>query len=147
MISSKKKALHKEWVPAVKDVNGVPIVNKYKYLGTYLNPKLTMKTQLETIQKKSNFLFVQLYPYLSSATADARKDIWKTMVMPLFNALFILVGFGQSDTEVERMNTLMIGTFKRFLMIPKTTNSELVWNMIGDNVNEIRRRMKFNAAE
>ena len=122
-------------------------MSKYKYLGTYFSPKLTMKAQIETIQKKSNFLYVKLYPYLSKATADARKDIWKTMVMPLFNALFVLVSFGQSDTEVERVNTVMIGTFKRYLMIPKTTNSEIVWSMIGDDVNEIRMRMKFNTAE
>jgi len=78
------------WVPTIKDICGVPIVTKYKYLGTYLDSKLTMNFQIECIERKSNFLFARLYPYLSYATADARKDMWRTMVLPLFNALLVL---------------------------------------------------------
>ena len=82
-----------EWVPTRKDIEGVPLVNKYKYLGYYLDCKLTLKTQLEFIRRKSDFLFVKLYPYLSNASADGRRDMWQTMVRPLFNAALIFIRF------------------------------------------------------
>lgn len=81
--------IESNWIPTIKDISGVPIVTKYKYLGTYLDSKLTMKCQIECIERKSNFLFARLYPYLSCATADARKDMWRTVILPLFNALLV----------------------------------------------------------
>lgn len=142
-----QKVTHQEWTPALNEINGIPVVNKYKYLGTYLDSKLTMRTQVESIKKKSNFLFVKLYPYLKNATADGRRDIWKTMVVPLFNAVFMLAMFDKSESEVKKINTELLGTFKRYLMIPKTTNSDIVWEMIGDDFDEITKRLKNNAAE
>ena len=65
-----------EWASAIQEIAGIPIVGVYKYLGTCLDSKLSMKTQLESIKKKkANFLYVKLYPYLVSATADGRRDM------------------------------------------------------------------------
>jgi len=74
------RTLEKEWLPTCKEIQEIPIVNKYKYLGTYLDCKLTIQTQLDFIRRKSNFLFVKLYPYLSNATAGGRKDMWRTIL-------------------------------------------------------------------
>ena len=112
-----------------------------------MEPKLTMTTQLESIKKKANFLFVKLYPYLINASADGRRDMWKTMVVPLFNPVLLMCKFEKSKTEAEKVNTLMLMTFKRYLMIPKNTSSELVCDMIGDYYDEIAARKKHNAAE
>ena len=81
------------WGPATKEISGVPIVQKYKYLGTYLDSKLLMQTQLDFIQRKSDHLFVRLYPYLVNASADGRKDMWQTMICPSFNAVLVLLEF------------------------------------------------------
>ena len=78
-----------KWIPTMSEISGIPIVSVYKYLGTYMEPKLTMSTQLENIKKKANFLFVKLYPYLINASADGRRDMWKTMVVPLFNQYYL----------------------------------------------------------
>ena len=59
----------------------------------------------------------------------------------------MLAMFDKSEIEVRRINIELLGTFKRFLMIPKTTNSEIVWEMIGDDFDEITKRLKHNAAE
>src|SRR5689334_14871664 len=61
------KVVSREWVPTEKDISGIPIVSKYKYLGTHLDVKLTMRTQLAHIKNKSDSLFIKLYPYLSNA--------------------------------------------------------------------------------
>ena len=135
------------WVPTIRDIGGVPIVTKYKYLGTYLDSKLTMNFQIECIERKSNFLFARLYPYLSYATADARKDMWRTMVLPLFNALLVLLYFEKAKTNSWKVLRLLIGTFKRFLMIPKNTSTALVYEMIGINIPELVAINAVNSEE
>ena len=91
--------IESNWTLTIRDISGVPIVTKYKYPGTYLASILTMNCQIECIERKSNFLFTRLCPYLSCATADARKDMWRTMVFPLFNALLILLYFEKAKTN------------------------------------------------
>jgi hypothetical protein len=127
----------KEWKVEINDINGVPIVPKYKYLGTILDNKLVMKTQLNFIRKKADYLYVQLYPYLSNASADGRKDMWRTMVFPLFNAILIQLYFEPAINDIDWMIKLYHYTFKRFLMIPKTTNTEIIEEMIGLNLNNL----------
>jgi len=141
------KTKTRKWISASKEgINGIPIVSKYKYLGTYLDSKLTMKTQLNFIRKKSNHLFVKLYPYLTSATAQGRKDMWRTMVSPLFTGILALLHFGKSLSHHKKMIALWRETFRKFMLIPKNTNSELVDDMIGIDLYELRDYNAENAA-
>src|ERR1700691_2109182 len=117
--------------PNIKDIGGVPIVSKYKYLGTVLDSKLTMETQLDFIRKKSNFLFTKLYPYLTNATAGGRKDMWRTMVCPLFNGLLALFYFEDSDINMGNFFGLLYSTFKKFMLIPQSTNCFIVDETLG----------------
>jgi hypothetical protein len=136
-----------EWVPATEDICGVPVVTKYKYLGTYFDPKLSMNIQIDSIKKKSNFLFTKLYPYLSNATADARKDMWRTMVLPLFNALLILLYYEKAKTNSWKVMRLLVMTFKRYLLIPKNTSTTLVYEMMGIDISEIVASNAVNSEE
>ena len=88
--NEENKKVKIKWIPTLNEISGIPIVSVYKYLGTYMEPKLTMTTQLENIKKKANFLFVKLYPYIINASADGRRDMWKTMVVPLFNPVLLM---------------------------------------------------------
>ena len=45
---------HSEWVPADGEILGILVCSKYKYLGTYLTSKLTLKSQIVLIKKKSS---------------------------------------------------------------------------------------------
>ena len=68
-----KQTKSRVWETKKKDVNGVPIVDKYKYRGTLFEFKLTEQSQLNSIKRKSNWIFTKLYPYLSHASADSRR--------------------------------------------------------------------------
>ena len=120
----------KEWQPFTKEVGGVPIVNQYKYLGTFLDSKLTLKPQLNHIRTKSNFIFTKLYPYLSQASADGRRDMWQTMVAPLFDGILMLAYHEENKVSLENTARLWIGTFKKFLLLPKNTNTDLIKELI-----------------
>ena len=68
------------------------------------------------------------------------------MVALLFNVVFMLAIFDKSESEVE-VDIGLLGTYTKYLIIPKTTNSGIVWEMIGDNFEEFTKRLKHNAAE
>ena len=126
-----------QWQIARQNLEGIPIVEKYKYLGTYLDTKLTENEQLKFISRKINWLCIKLYPYLNNASADGRRDMWWTMAAPLFYGLMALVWEEKSVTSLTKVYDLWRGSFKRFLLIPKTTNTELIDNMIGVHLTDI----------
>jgi hypothetical protein len=129
-----KKTVKIRWIPDQKEIEGVPICEKYKYLGTILTPKLTCGEQIAHIKRKSAHIFVKLYPYLMNATADARRDMWQTMVRPLFDACFVLLEYEPSESQKENLRRLWRRTFKQFLMIKKRTNTILVQEMTGSDL-------------
>lgn len=124
------------WSPGQKSILGVPLCTKYKYLGTWLDNKLTCGPQINYIKKKAAHLFTKLFPYLSHASADGRRDMWQTMVAPLFNAALVLLEFEPSECHRANLERLKRVTFKRFLMISKRTNTILVDDMIRKNLAE-----------
>ncbi len=129
------------WQPSINSIRGIPICESYKYLGTYLTPKLSSDPQLMFIKRKSAHLFSRLYPYLANASADARRDMWQTMVAPLFNAVLTLLHFEPSRCHRKKAEILWRGTFKEFLLISKRTNSILVDGMINRNLRDLSQRM------
>ena len=87
-------------------------------------------------------MYIKLYPYLINASADGRRDMWKTMIAPLFNGIIAYMGIENSVTRLTKIYDLWRATFKRFMMIPKSTPIELVYVMIGTDLREI---VKINA--
>ena len=74
------------------------------------------------------------------------QKLWRTMIYPLFNALLILLYFENSESYHQKMLKLWRQTFKRFMMIPKSTNSDLVDEMIGIDLIELIVRNVQNSA-
>jgi len=68
-------------------VLGIPVVSKYKYLGLWLNRKLTLDDQLAHIRRKANFIALKLSPLLHKVSLDYRKNLWEIFVKPLFEFL------------------------------------------------------------
>ena len=71
--------------------------------------------------------------------------MWKTMIAPLFNSILLLIEEETSITAINKILRAWTGSFKRFLMIPKSTNDELVHEMIGTNFEELVHMNTINA--
>ena len=110
---------------------------QYKYLGTILTPKLSLGEQMAFINRKSAHIFSKLYPYLQNASAEGRRDMWQTMIRPLFDAAFVLLKYEPSETHKENLKRMWRGTFKRFLLLKKRTNTKLIEKMTACNLEEI----------
>jgi len=141
-----KDIIVNQWRPTQREFGGIPIVEKYKYMGTYLDSKLTPTEQLNYIRKKSNWLCTKLYPYLANATAEGRRDMWTTMVYPLFYGVLVLMRAEESVSELSNTMRLWLSTFKRFMLIPESTNTDLVLEMIGIDIIELMNTNLENAS-
>ena len=63
---------------------GIPVLDKYKYLGLWLNNKITAADQIAHIKKKSLFISNKLFPLLRTSSLELRKNLWQTFIRPLF---------------------------------------------------------------
>ena len=63
--------------------------------------------------------------------------MWRTMICPLFNGLLALCYFEPSESHAQVMLKLWHSTFKRFLLIPKNTNTKLVNEVIGVDIKQL----------
>jgi hypothetical protein len=124
------------WVPETEDIKEIPICNHYKYLGTYLSNKLTADAQVSFIDRKAGHLYTRLYPYLQSASTDARRDAFLTFVSPLFIATSILIEAESSESKLNQVLTLRKKWFKKFMRISKATSTWLMNQMLGRDFSQ-----------
>jgi len=115
-----------QWVPRVKEIEGVPVCESYKYLGTILTPKLSFIHQIKAIKKKATYIRTRLYPYLKTGSLETRKDMFMTFAMPMFDAALILLNYEPSKSNKEKLIRTQRGLFKDFIMMSKGTKSNLV---------------------
>ena len=59
------------------------------------------------------------------------------MVCPLFNGVLALLYFEKSVSHSQNMCGLWHQTFKKFMLIPKSTNTEIIEEMIWIDVDEL----------
>ena len=69
------------------------------------------------------------------------------MILPLFNAILILIYYEKAKTSSWRTLRLLVSTFKRFLLIPKNTSTSLVYEMIGVDIPGLVARNVVNSEE
>jgi len=116
-VEKRIESVHLKWVPAVKDVLGIPVCERYKYLGTILTPKLSLDVQLKEIKRKAIFIQAKMFPYLKVASLEGRKDIFTTLIMPLFNATLALFNHEPSESNKNNLLRVQRGLFKSFTMM------------------------------
>jgi len=55
--NGRRRSKRKKYTPTSNTIEGVPICDKYKYLGTILTPKLDCSEQISYIRRKAGFLY------------------------------------------------------------------------------------------
>ena len=113
---------------------GFPIVDKYKYLGTWLNQKLTMDTQISHIQKKTYFIRSKLSPALYNASLGLRKNLWQIFVVPMYEFLLPLFFHEQVEIRKQKIDQMMRMSFKAYTGLKKTINNSIVEDLMGYNL-------------
>jgi len=109
-----------------------PVVDKYKYLGLWIDGKLTLDPQLKHIDEKVKFLSFKLFPLLKCVSLDYRMNLWKVFVRPMFEMLSCLYVV-EAESNRNRVVTLLRKTFKRFTLLSKNVDNETVDKLMDFN--------------
>ena len=120
---------------------GIPVVEKYKYLGVWLDQKLSCRSHLEylfgsnghkqhqkKVRGKVDFLINSLNPCFKDISVDYAINLWLTFVKPLFiplTALSVLTSISEKELVQSKLRT----SLKKFLKLPKNFKTEILFQI------------------
>ncbi len=119
-------------------LDGIPVVDSYKYLGVWIDNKLSPKKHIDylfgvkgneeglTAQRgKINFLVGTLGKCLQNVSFDYRANLWITFIRPLFLPLATLATI-LNNTEKEIIQTKLRISLRKFLGLPKNFSNDIL---------------------
>ena len=95
-----------------QEYEGIPICERYKYLGMWVDQKLYMDTQAQHIKKKADWISIKLWPVLKRVSMQYCKNLWTILMRPLFEQLAILYNAEKSKTNKGKIELALRYTFK-----------------------------------
>jgi len=114
----------------------IPIMDKYKYLGLWLDQKLTVAPQLQHIRKKSYFVSRQLSPFLGKISLDYRMNLWTVFIRPLFDQIVGILYAERNHANPKKVRTLLRMTFKSFTLLPSNPKNKVIDRLMKYNIDE-----------
>ena len=111
----------------------IPVVSQYRYLGLNLTPSLHLNAQIKYISIKAKEIFTRLYPFIKTAEADTRKNLWQVFILPLFEFLLPLYANECTKFWKNKITKLVNGTFKLFIGLSKSTPDYITQLLLGYN--------------
>jgi len=107
------------------ELEGIPIVDTYKYLGTWINKDLSLDCQYDYLENKFNYMYYKLWPLLKQSDLIYRIDLWNVLVKPHFELCASLYHYSNNSIK-ENFITFTKKTFKKFCMLKKNVNNEVL---------------------
>ena len=134
---SKKSVLNTD-----ETLNGFPIVESYKYLGTWLNKKLTLADQIKQILNKTYFIRNRLSPALYNASLDFRKNLWQIFVLPMYEFALPIYSAECTTSWREKLNKLLRASFRSYVGLKKTVKLDMLTKLMGYSLEERSTQLK-----
>ena len=117
-----------------KMIEEIPVVEKYKYLGMWLDQKLTLEPQKKHIETKCNWIAIKLYPLLKNVSLDYRINLWTVLIRPLFEHLLFILYAERSTTNINSIQILIRKTIKKFTLLGKNLENRIIEDLTGFNI-------------
>jgi hypothetical protein len=112
-------------------VDGYPVVDKYKYLGLLVNGRMDLKDHLASINKKAGFLAHKLYGLRCVDNLRLNVSLYTVFVQPLYRLATALYG-RQDQATVDKIDAHMRVWCKKFARIPVNTANNTFLLVAGD---------------
>jgi len=108
-----------------------PVVQKYKYLGIWLDEKLNPRTHIEGYKPKINYLInrFRIIPK-KSITPRFLINLWTLIIRPVYDYAFCLANL-KNQTGEKLYLAEEFQSFKKLMSLRKTTSNQLIRNLIG----------------
>lgn len=107
------------------EVFGYPLVNDYKYLGTWMNQTLSPASHLEKAARKVSYVTGKLAPLRRQLNMKFNVRLFKTLIMPSIRMVGVLYKTATESWKGKIVRTVN-RMFRTFCMLPWTCPNELV---------------------
>ncbi len=129
----------------IDTMEGIPFTTSYKYLGTWITSKMSMKPQLDHIRKKTDFIVNKLYPLLNEVSLSYRINLWTILLRPLFDQLAQLYTIEKAKSNLLKAERIYKYSFKRFTLLTKRTPDALIYELTGVTLQDRANSITTNA--
>jgi len=113
-----------------------PVISNYKYLGVYINQKLTPDTHINWLKARFFYLHNRLYPVLAQVSVKYAHNLWQLLIKPLLDPLAILGSLETAQCWKEKVEALFRLSLKLFLPLGVTTPIDTLSYISGYNILE-----------
>lgn len=120
---------------------GIPIVDKYRYLGTIINNKLSTTDHLQQFKDSVKNLANRLFPLLKQSSFSFRRHLWNVLARPLFEQLSLLSYNDNAATGDPNIERAIKGSFKKFMLLPRSVRDEIVFELMD---YDYKKRAEWN---
>ncbi len=138
------EVLHRRGKPLLQIgecIEGIPVVQSYKYLGLFIDNKLTGDAHLRAMNQKIGFLTTRLAPLLSKISTTYRVNLWKILIQPLFKPLLAIIG-DNNQTRIKKVELQLKGSLKRFTRLSRNTKDEVVERLSRFDVTNLAKEQR-----
>ena len=117
--------------PKHQSYDGFPVLNKYKYLGLWLDYRLGINHQLNHIRNKVNYISGKLYPLLQHCSLESRINLWELMCRPLIEQTYAL--FDAEDSESNKLSLIRVArmSFKKMTLLAQNVRNRIIEKFSG----------------
>ena len=119
----------KEEMQEGENIEGIPLVRTYKYLGIIINEKFDIKDHIKSLKRKINFIQRKFFYVFRKNSVKFRINSFQVFMSPLFSHLNGILYF-MNQTEKMKIINLWKRTFKKFLGIKINTRNELLMEFL-----------------
>lgn len=115
---------------------GIPVLNRYKYLGLWLDYKLQMDPQMQHIKKKSQYVSSKLYLMIVNCSLETRINFWNIFCRPLIEQTFALFYDEDSRSNKRNLLNLVRSTFRKMTLLSNRVEIAIIDKFMGYDIEE-----------
>jgi len=114
-----------------------PVVERYKYLGVWLDEKLNPQTHLELYKSKINYIINRLRMIPKKTTTPRYLiNLWTLIIRPVYDYAYCLAKL-KNKTNEKKYLAEELRSFKKLMSLRITTSNELIKDLIGYEPNKL----------
>jgi len=128
------------------EIQGIPVVRSYRYLGVHLDNKLNPIHHVKMMKQKISYLIYRLkwlpWKYTS---VRLRHNLWTVFIKPLVD-LGVMLGYDSCKTQKQKLLVWGRSTFKQLMGLGRGVSNRIVDKLMLTNMEE-QVRQKVGRAE
>ena len=91
----------------VNQIEGINLVKEYKYLGLWINDRLSPDFHISQCNRKLNYVWFRLKWILSNSSLKLRKNMWNVFVRPHIEFLLVFYQHETAKSSFQKIDSFI----------------------------------------